>query len=126
LRPLTISSSSVAAGGGASPGVGGVASAASRSAANTSRVATATPGLTSTAGSRGSVSGSGKTSPMPRQRPRGGSRQDGTAGAADRRGRRDASVVERDAVGARQQPQRGGGIGRAAAQTGRHRQPLGQ
>ena len=53
--------------------------AASRSAAKTSFVATATPGLTRIAGSRGRSRGAERISPMPRIRRGRGSRQTGTS-----------------------------------------------
>ena len=99
-------------------------SAARASAANTSLVGTATPGLTSTAGNSGSVIGSERISPMPRIMRARGSRQTGTsAPVACARGAQ-ALVVERKPVHLRQQAQRSGRIGRAAAKPGRDRQLL--
>ena len=61
--------------------------AARRNAANTALVGTATPGLTSTAGSRGSSSGSERISPIPRIRRGRGSRHTGTSAPVARAAR---------------------------------------
>ena len=70
------------------------------SAANTSLVETATPGLTSTANSRGRSSGADRTSPMPRIRRGFGSRHTGTSApvacaACIRRGSSSATPLAR-------------------------------
>ena len=68
---------------------------ASRSAANTSLVGTATPGLTSTAGSCGRSSGSDSMSPMPRMIARAGIEAHRHVGAGDPR--RPPGAVDRRA-----------------------------
>ena len=95
------------------------------SLANTSRVASATPGLTSTANSGG----------RPQRRPqpladaapscaRARSRQTGTSAPVAARGIEQPRIVGRDAVGPREQPQRRRRVGGAAAEPGRDRQAL--
>ena len=66
-----------------------------RKAANTSLVATATPGLTSSANSRGSSSGAERMSPTPRIRRARGSRHTGTSAPVAR-----AACVRRGSSGA--------------------------
>ena len=88
-------------------------------------VGTATPGLTSTAASGGKASGARQHVADAAHDAR---RADRGRPARRRRSRArpaaDARIVERQAVGARQQPQRRGRVGRAAAEPGRDRQPL--
>ena len=93
-------------------------------AANTSRVATGTPGLTSTAGRR-------RHGERLRQELADAAHHRGRGveayrhvGADGERRRLPTVVVARDAVGARQQPQRGRCVSRAAAEPGRHRNLL--
>ena len=96
------------------------------SAANTSLVETATPGLTSTASSRGRSSGADRTSPMPRIRRGLRIEADRHIGAGRLRRLHQAGIVERNAVGARQKAQSRRRVRRAAAQSGRDRQALRQ
>ncbi len=102
--------------------LGGAAAGVQR--ANTSLVASATPGLTSTAGSGGSASGAESMSPMPLIR-RGARIEADRHVGAGRAGRLvKPRIVAAKTVGAREKPQRRGRIGRAAAESGRDRQQL--
>src|SRR5262245_41158604 len=95
LRPRAISSSSSALCRGHMAGLVCVAGAAA-SIANTSLVATAMPGLTSTANSRGNSSGSERISPVPRMNRGRGSRHTGTSAPVAR-----AACARRASSGAR-------------------------
>ncbi len=102
----------------------GACAGCSRSAANTSLVGTATPGLTSTAGKPRQIERRGQHFADAAHHARPRIEADRHVGAGRARRRHQPRIVEREPVGARQQPQRRRGIGRAAAEAGRHRQAL--
>ena len=93
---------------------------------NTAAVATGTPGFASTAKSGGRRKGGPSTSPGPADHAGARLKAHRHVGAGLRRRRQDRRIVSGEAVEAGEQPQRRGGIGRAAAEAGRDRQALRQ
>ena len=98
----------------------------SASAWNTAAVATGTPGFASTAKSGGRRKAGPSTSPAPGHHAGARSKAHRHVGAGVPRRRQDRRIVEGKAVEAGEEPQRRGGIGRAAAEAGRDRQALRQ
>ncbi len=92
--------------------------------AKTSLVASATPGLTSTAAKRRQIKRLGKHFADAAHQPCARSQTDRHVGAGGARGLVKARIVGREIVGLRQKPKRGSRVGRAAANPGRDRQVL--
>ena len=93
---------------------------------NTAAVATGTPGFASTAKSGGRRKARTQHLPGPGHHAGARSKADRHVGAGVPRRRQDRRIVEREAVEAGEEPQRRGGVGRAAAEAGRDRQALRQ
>ena len=92
--------------------------------AKTSFVATATPGLTNTAGKRRQIKRRGKFLADAAHQPRPRIEADRHVGAGGARRLVEARIGGRESVGARQEPQRRGGVRRAAAKPSGNRQFL--